>query len=405
MGFRALGVVALCVSLSGGFSARLSVAGEASDRLKAALHPYRATSLTIAARGLAKRANEGLSEPPVTEESVVSIRIGDGRSVVSRKKLTRRPGDPPWRLQNDFVTYADGSVLNCQAALDETFSQAGGVDNHMGLLLWNKELAAHQAIEDESVYRNLADYECLLWWIGRTPLTDYLGDDAQIEEESAGDDRVQITAASPFGTVVLRLGHSSGWLPEKFRVTKLPTDRCFRGTIGDEYMPQPSPPDPSDVYPADQQPPSFKSPPEVLTITWEGEATQFEQSNESHPYARRLRIVQAVNYASGPPQITETEIELESIDFTASLTSADLETQLKFPVGTRVSVAGAEHLPIVWDGTRPVVGIPADTSRHREPMQPLEAKTDWRLLWLVGVNVLLGIVLIVVFIRRKRRPR
>ena len=383
--------------------------GDTVDAVRRSLAVYDARSLSIDARGTLEHRYEVDGEVAVSEDSVLTIRLKSGRGLISRKKVTKRLGKDPWRVQNDLVILDDGSVLACQATLDESLNQVSGPDAVSALLMWSERIAGQQDVNTRTVCHKVGDYACVLWSVGRTPLSYYLRDDSAIVEEAAGEDRVVIHADGEYGQATLEVAASSGWLPIAFRITKKPSDRCIEGTIQDWYMPKPEPDDANAVYPPGETPEAADAVPEVQSVIWEGKADNFVVDSEGHWSPRVMQITQTINYFAKSPEVYVTTIKTNECVFSPELAASDLRSNLAFPVGSQVTIADAEYLPFKWDGTRPVPGIGTFTStsspsRQQGRVEPLADDRDNTLALLVIVNVVFVLVLLAVFaIRRRHR--
>ena len=321
------------------------------------------------------------------------------------KRTTLRGNRDPWRIQNDAMTYSDGSVVGLQAGLNESWKQVEGDDSKQGIVYWSKQVAGTQRVDHASVPIKLGHYQIILWWIGQTPMARYLASGATITESPLSDGTVRIVAKGPYGEAILEASPSDGWLPRKFRITKRLDDLCIDGTVRQWLAPEPQSPTVTDVYPPGEEPERQPPPPTVQSITWEGTAEGFTSDDQGRWFARRISVTQTIHYQGRPPAVLTATVDIDSLKFDPKFTADDFRSDLVFPVNAAVTVRGAEHLPFKWDGTKPVPGIPARQPLAKSSAPPLAAAGQGMSVWLVGVNVLLILALAWLVIRHRYSQR
>lgn len=360
---------------------------EAIDGAKTFLQHFETAPFSMSAAGSATDRTGGALSPNATENVSLQIRRDGEQFLISLRKETLRDGMSPWRLQHDFVGYSDASIAGLQVPFDDDWSQV--VDSRPLISYWSKEVAGVQDVETTTAFNKLDHYGCAVWWIGRTPLAQYMAPDAKIHVSSVGDNDAIITAESSFGVIALEVSRAHGWLPKKYKVTKFPESLCAKGTIQEWFSP---PADSANaVYPAGDIPVDEIAVPVVKSVTWEGTASDFLADDRGNWSPRKIVVTQTINYRGGSPRIIESSINIENLDFNPSFEEDDFRRDLTIPVNSRVTVRGAEHLPFKWDGAKPVPGLPDRPPSTKREIAPLAGASNRALL--IGVNIAIVIVL------------
>lgn len=387
------------VFLASGFSAERLAAQDQSvvDEVLRALSRY-AEDLSLVAQVDVRLegAHGGLRE-----EGLFTYRSGSGRRLISFKRALVEEGSPTIRTQNDLVFLPDGSVLSCQAKLDDSLQQLFGddYDPHLSLLLFSRSIAGKQKIDGESAISYFVELEPSIWWIGRTPLWLYLEGGASFEQTPLQDGHVLLNSENAYGEVSLEVGEADGWLPRKFRVVKRGNHRLKEGTALEWFTPKVVDADPSDVFPEGRGPEQASKSKGIREIIWEGTASQFSADSQNRWSAWKMHVKKTVSYFEKPPAVYLVQLDIESLEFSPSFSEGAFETSLVFPPDFEVTVDEAAHIPYKWDGKRPVPGISAPPKLDR---QPLVAVGGPRLVGLIGINLLLLVAIVAVLFRFHR---
>jgi hypothetical protein len=338
--------------------------------------------------------------PVASEEGIFLYRSGLDRRLISFKRALFQEGDEPHRSQNDLMVFADGSVLGCQAMLDDTLQQFRGSYNpHLSLLFFSRKVAGIQTVDRDSVNYYFSELEPSIWWIGRTPFRLYLEGELEIQQNPLDNNLVRFKTDGPYGEISFEAGEADGWLPRKFRIVKRTDSRILNGTAKEWFTPKVVAPDPTDVHPEGKGPELTRTANGIREIIWDGTASQFSADSQGRWSPRQMDVKKTVNFYGGRSVTYLTHFEFDSLTFSPIFVEGDFETNIAFPRDFDVTVDEAAHIPYKWDGKRPVPGISAPPQLDRSP---IVAGGGPRLFRLIFVNILLLLAIMVFFWFRRR---
>lgn len=326
----AVGLLVSLLSSLGSCKPTDTPAPDAAARLGDALSCWNKLDLRATAR---LESNDGSGDSGAAEYTLTVKRLGS-RALISRKQVLERSGQETARIQKDFVLCENGDVLDCQAMLEPSLKQTSGTEG-LGIGLHSKRLAGSQRYDNESVYYGLNDLGAALWIIGYLPLRDYLDNASEIRAVAIGEgEDVRIAASCDYGRLKLVVSPSNGWLPESFELIKEPQHYTIRGRVAEEFENM------------------------VSSIVWSGKVEGFKKSSGGCHAPRKMVIERRTNWTTKPVEVDRTSIDFEAVTFDPPLTDRDFVTDIVFPVGYRVAIMGAPHLPYKWDGRAVVPGVP-----------------------------------------------
>ncbi len=318
-----------------------------------------------------RQLDVGGNAGPILEDVIVSVKRLGSRALISNKSRLGQPGGDVRPIQMDLVVYGEGDIVTCQAALDTSLRQITGTTDDLGILLYSKWLAGKQRFDRKSVYNNLNDAGAVLWVIGYAPLLDYIEEASEVDIIPT-DDGAKLIATSEYGVLTLSLSKAHDWLPKSFQVVKNPEHKTVGGLVGEV----------------------FKG--EVKSVTWTGEVKDFIADDVGRWAPKSLLVQRRTVRNSGTANILETDITLDQVKYDPPLTEADLTTDIVTPVGFRVTVDGAEHLPYEWDGENAV----PRTASLGEIASGVKNRV-WSRGGLIGINLLF--LTIVMYLLWKRQ--
>lgn len=303
----------------------------------------------------------------------LGVKRSGSRSLMSIRELVDRPGAEVWRLQQEFLAYENGDILQCQAKLDSSLKQIDKT-NGLSIVLHSKKLAGIQERDRTSMSFALNDVAAALWFIGYMPLLEYL-DNAPTIEVTLGENGAVVHSASEYGKLTLTASRDSGWLPASFELVKEPEHKTAGGLVADVYENS------------------------VTRVTWTGGAKDFTTDSEGRWAPARMDVHRRTEWRKEPVETIDTAIEIERITFDPQLADSDFQISIVAPVGYAVNIRGAEHLPYKWDGQAAIPGIPDIPPRPAGvPYENLRqmGRSNRTLTVLIAINALLISVLLLV---------
>ena len=358
----------------------------ASQSIFKAIGSYR-VDLDIHAHGVLEVAYSASAEAGDSRMRIV-IRSAVDRKLLSIAKASTSKGG----MQTDFELHPNREVFFSQARVGVDFRQPASYTYGNTMKLYSSEVGGRsQKINKENVFTALGEAGILIWWIGRTPLEMYLKEPATIQWR---DER--LFASGPYGELELAVSAENNWLPTYLRLRKTKAHKCFVGTVEKWYSPfedAERSDGAEDIIPDGAEPePEI---PQVQEITWECHVSDFQKS-DGIVYPGKFLSVCKFRLGDGSSTKLTTHLNVSRCDFRPTLSDADTRTELKFPVGARVVVDGAIHIPYRWDGMEAVPGV--FSVEPDKPISPIRGNPVARIgVMLLVIAAALGLVVLIRF--------
>ena len=304
--------------------------------------------------------------PSRSQSSTMTFRRDSSRVFVS----VERAEEDNKRHRAEWIL-ADRELLTFQAVLDSHTLKLDDATREFAIIrLKSQRIADGGEYENptlELLLSNFNDSVLPLGFIGGAFITDYVRSDAEVAvTESLG--LIRVYSKSRRGELELRLDPDYGYLPRTLRLRQRGLE-IAQGGDG------------------------------VTEVNWFADNIVLDRQ-DGIPFIRNVVVLKRVLRGEQVISELETATEVEQIDFGPAFASRDFVTTIDFPKGHRVNVAGASHLPYVWNGTRPVPEL-GDTSGVGDTIT--HSGSRWILL--VANIIVLGVSLSVLLYWRWRARR
>lgn len=248
-------------------------------------------------------------------------------------------GGRSWGYKHEYWARPDGSVLFCQANLENPIDVTSeAIDPRM--VLNSMEAAGVQETDREAIERELNEISIAVWSLGYCAIRQMLETARTITIESAGSE-ASIVSTSDWGRLSLDVSEHSGWLPERFEVVKGLDDLTVNGTVREVYEER------------------------CDSVIFRGYASGFSDQHSGFPVPDYLEVIRVEHFKSGEESKMKTSVHHDEIEFGEALVKSDLEFTIDLPPGLPVTVAGALQLPYEWNGEDAVPSVPGLSALRR----------------------------------------